>query len=147
MMMARMDPELSWASFLIVRLLRCWAAAREASEPALPKLVELGTRLGLTGQSAVALGSLFQLTEGVLERPLRTNCCCERGLSGDERAILLMVSAAPCVGISDTSQVMPHGLPAALRWSIASVRQLIGGDAAPETRLPGRECPFAEERS
>lgn len=143
MLMGRIEPELNWSAFVTIRLLRRWVATRDRDEAPLPNLVELGTNLGVSVGAAVALGSLFQLTEGCLGRKLQAECCCSEVISSDERAVLLMLAIAPAPGSRGASSQIPHGLPGALAWAITSVRRLLGDR---EYRLlagtPAR-CPFA----
>jgi hypothetical protein len=124
-----------------VRLLRRWAAARAAAEPRLPSLVALGRELGIPAQAALALASVFELTESCLERPLEAECCCSPRLTADERAILLLLASRSLPAPPYASHTMPHGLPAALAWAVGSARHLLDweedGPAA-----SGRACPF-----
>ena len=46
-----------------LRLLRRWAAARMSGAAALPSLVTLSQQIGVPAEAAIALASVFQLTE------------------------------------------------------------------------------------
>lgn len=74
MLLTRIEPVPGWGSFVAVRLLRRWTAARVAEQSPLANLVEFGASMGLSPHVAVALASLFQLTESCLGRRLRTEC-------------------------------------------------------------------------
>ena len=143
MLMERIPPRLDWTRSVTIRLLRRWAAARDAEQLPLPSLVRLAGELGMGPQAAVALASMFQLTEACLGRPLVAECCCSAETGPDEQALLMMLALAPEPGHPGATPAIPHGLPGALAWAIASVRRLVGDEAglavAPR---PGR-CPFA----
>lgn len=122
----------------IVRLMRRWAAGDGGEGRQLPGFVAFAGTIGVEPVSAIAIASLFQLTEACLDRPLVAECCCSRRLSRDERAILLMLATArPHQGFPP----IPHGLPGALLWAIESVRKLTDEVAAPMRQRPTR-CPF-----
>lgn len=125
----------------IVRLLRRWSAEGQGVGRQLSDFVAFAQTLGVQPVPAVAIASLFQLTEACLGRPLEAECCCSRQLSRDERAILLMLSAAPAAHPHRPSSQIPHGLPGALVWAIESVRKLCGDFAAPAAHRPAT-CPF-----
>ncbi len=144
MFMAPIEPPREAAprrqGYLVVRLLRRWAAGREAGEPQLPSLVRFAQELGVEAQAAVAVASLFQLTESCLGRPLQAECCCSRRLSSDERAVLLMLDAAAARSPLTPASI-PHGLPGALLWAVEIVRQLLGINAWAGMTTHAR-CPF-----
>jgi hypothetical protein len=134
-------PALTWSEFVVVRLLRRWAAARANQDNSLPALVELAADLGEPTETAIALHSLFQLTEACLERPLEAECCCSRTLSRDERAVLTLLAKAPGRAPPLSSVDVPHGLPGALLWAAATVRTLLGPARSTAAWRPTR-CPF-----
>jgi hypothetical protein len=143
MLMSRIKAELEWSDLVTVRLLRRWVAAREAHEHALASLVELTGELGLPPQVAVALGSLFQLTENCLGRPIEAECCCSRSIGSDERAILLMIALGSGETLPLASETIPHGLPAVLAWAVMSVRRVLREEQPfPRTELRLSRCPF-----
>lgn len=146
-MMVRIDPEVGDAERIVVRLLRRYAVCRQVGEQPLPSLTRLGGELGIPAPAVVALASVFQLTEGCLGRSLVPECCCNPMLSADERALLLLLkrtNAEPALGSSD----IPHGLPGALVWAVASMRRLLN-PSFPE-RMNGASrpsmatCPFTK---
>jgi hypothetical protein len=141
MLMGPIEPEMSWASLVTVRLLRRWVAVRALGRPALAGLVEIAGELGVSANVAIALGSVFQLTEACLERPLEAECCCAALLSRDERAVLLMLGASAMLRPPSTPRGIPHGLPAALGWAIESARRMLGQDGGFDLAEPDR-CPF-----
>lgn len=141
MLMERIEA-LGWSGLVIVRLLRRWVAARHAGLDAMPSLVGLATELGRSPQLAIALHSLFQLTESCLGRPLEAECCCSHSLGSDESAVLLMIAAAPAPGTPIASQDIPHGLPGALSWAAASVRCSLGTMQQIESHRTPTRCPF-----
>ena len=126
MLITRTEAQLCWSAFVIVRLLRRWAAARAMEGNSLPSMVELAVEIGEPTEVAVALHSLFQLTEACLARPLEAECCCSRDLSSDERAVLVLLAKAPAQAPPLTSEEVPHGLPGALLWAAAAVRTFLG---------------------
>jgi hypothetical protein len=143
MHIGRVESKLGWNDLVTVRLLRRWAAARAELGNPLPSLVALAHELGCPAEAAVALGSLFQLTEGCLGRPLEAECCCSRSVGTDERALLLMIAAAPAPGLPAAPREIPHGLPGALAWAASSVRRLLGPSPAASPRAFAGRCPFA----
>jgi hypothetical protein len=142
MLMSPIERSPDWTSFVVVRLLRRWSAQAGGDGSRLPSLVALAAELGVTGQAAVAVASLFELTEASLGRPLAAECCCSRALSRDERAVLRMLSAALPPSPHSATATVPHGLPGALLWAVASVRKLLPcPEHAVEEQGTG-ECPF-----
>lgn len=126
MLMEKIERPLEWSDLIVVRMLRRWVAARESEQKQLPSLVGLAAELRQSPQVAVALDSLLQLTEDWLGRPLRVECCCSQHLGPDERAILLMIAAAPALGQPLAPPGLPHGLPGALSWAATSLKLAIG---------------------
>lgn len=141
MLMTPIEPMLPAASHRIVRLMRRWAAARDLGPARLPSMVQLAARIGVSPEAAIALASMFQLTEACLGRPLAVECCCSHKLGSDERATLMMLAAAP-VRPHQAFPLIPHGLPGALAWAVASVRRLIGEVEWRPAASP-RGCPFS----
>ena len=142
MFMAPIEPSPGRSPYVVVRLLRRWAAAGVADDR-LPSLVRLGTRLGIGAHAAVAVASLFQLTEACLGRALVAECCCSPHLSRDERAILALLAAEMPSRPNQASASIPHGLPGALVWAVASVRQILG-EPMQSVAASMRHCPFAD---
>lgn len=142
MLMRPMDFRLEWTDLVAVRLLRRWAAAREAQERQLPSLVQLADRLGYPAELAIAMGSLFQLTESCLGRPLRAESCCSPEIGTDERAVLTMLAATPEPGRPAASATIPHGLPGALVWAAATVRRALGTPVEATMPAVPATCPF-----
>ena len=141
MFMAPIEPFPPRQGHRIVRLMRRWAAQRHEESRQLAGFVSFAGTIGVQPIAAVAIASLFQLTEACLGRSLIAECCCSRRLSRDERAILLMLSTAPAAHPHQSCSQIPHGLPGALLWAIESVKKLTREFAAPApTRLP--ICPF-----
>lgn len=141
MFMAPIEPLPPRHGHRIVRLLRRWAAEGREERRQLAGFVAFAGTIGVQPVAAVAVASLFQLTEACLGRSLIGECCCSRRLSRDERAILLMLATAPPAHPHQSYPQIPHGLPGALLWAIESVRKLTGEFAAPEpSGLP--RCPF-----
>lgn len=132
MLETRLEPEREWWQLVVVRLLRRWSAANATGANSLPAVFELASALGVRSSAAVALASLYQLTESCLERRIVTECCCSPQIAGDERAILMLIAAAPAPGEALASLHIPHGLPGALAWAAAAVRH--------ELALESREC-------
>lgn len=133
MRMERIGSDMLWSDFLVVRMLRRWAAVRSLGEKALPNLVRLAGELGEQPQVAISLHSLFQLTESCLRRPLEPECCCTKRVSRDEEALLVLIGCVP--------ERIPHGLPGVLAWAAVTVRLMLGRTAgAPQAAPP--TCPF-----
>lgn len=143
MLMAKIDASAHWRHFLVVRLLRRWGAEGAAGGAQLPSLVGLASELGERPETAIAVASLFQLTESCLGRPLRAECCCSHELGGDEQAILLLLDAASGLAPGRSTAAIPHGLPAALAWAAKSVRLLLGETRCGPIASP-RSCPFGD---
>lgn len=139
MRMEAVTAEMGWSEWLVVRLLRRWAAAGESGDP-ITGLMELAETMGVAPDAALAVASLLQLTEAHLARPLVAECCCSNSLAADERAILLLLVTPTGIGDPHATPTIPHGLPAALRWAVASVRRLMGLDG-PATAAT-TSCPF-----
>lgn len=138
---APIKSDLPWLDFMVLRLLRRWGAARSVGESSLPSMVELIGELGGPADAAVALHSVFQLTENCLGRPLQVECCCNRGTTADERAMIMLIGTAPLNGPTLTSPAVPHGLPSALCWAVASTRIMLGARSYSQTS-PIAQCPF-----
>lgn len=134
---ARIHPHLAWSDFVILRLFRRFAASRDLNENPMPPMVTLAAEIGTTAQAAIALFSLFQLSEATLGRPLVAECCCSRDLSPDERAIIAMFAAG-----QPTSWAIPHGLPGALCWALRSAAHALGPWPDALDAIPARTCPF-----
>jgi hypothetical protein len=143
----RVESGLDWSDVVTVRLLRRWVAARAELGNPFPSLVALAHQLDCPAEAAVALGSLFQLTEGCLGRPLEAECCCSRSVGEDEKAVLLMIAAAPDLDQPAATREIPHGLPGALVWAASSVRRLLGPNAAEPLATQAGGCPFGRATS
>lgn len=143
--MMHIEPQLADTERVVVRLLRRYAVCRQLDEQPLPSLTGLGNELGIQPCAVIALASVFQLTEGCLGRSLIVECCCNRSLSADERAMLVLLASATGAGPIHTSREIPHGLPGALVWAVASTRRLFD-PAFPKraVRRLSKRCPFAE---
>lgn len=139
-MFAPVTAEGSRAEYALMRLARRYAASRSTGGPVLPPLVALAERLGATAEGAVAAASLFELTEAVLGRPLRTGRSCDPQPSADERALSLLLAHAPRAGPVHTTRAVPHGLPGVLVWAATCVRLALGAPAKPDG-VPAA-CPF-----
>ena len=138
MFMAPIQPPLGHR---MVRLMRRWTAEAREGGPQLAGFVTFAATLGIQPMAAVAIASLFQLTEACLGRSLVAECCCSRRMSRDERAILLLLGTARPAHPHQSFPQIPHGLPAALLWTVESVRKLTGDFADLATARPAR-CPF-----
>jgi hypothetical protein len=145
MLIERIMAERSWSEFIVIRMFRRWAAARDAERSPVASLVELATGLGESAVLAVAFDSLFQLTEACLGRHLLAECCCSPALSPDERALLLMIAAAPAPGGPATCAAIPHGLPGALAWAAASLKSLLGDRLEVGAAWQAMRCPFSPD--
>lgn len=142
MLVGAIEPAMPGPALKIVRMLRRWCAVGSLGERRLPAMVKLGARIGFPPETAIAVASLFELTEACLGRPLRAACCSSVSLSGDERAILALLAAPVASRPHQAFPPIPHGLPGALSWAVASVRRLLG-DIETQADIPARRCPFA----
>ena len=124
----------------VVEALRCYAKARRELRPVLPDLVAIAGRSGLAAPAMVALGSVFELTEGCLGRSLATGG--PGRLSRDERAVLRLLDCADMADPASGSAAVPHGLPGVLIWAIRSARRLWPGARPAPPRAAGATCPF-----
>ena len=138
--------ERTWSELVVVRLLRRWASVRGNADAVLPNMVALGSELGATPHAAVALASVFQITEALLGRPLAGGRSCDARLGRDERATLLLLKQPDDVGTVATTRAVPHGLPGVLVWAVRAARIAL---ADAELSLPGplrradrASCPF-----
>lgn len=141
MLMTSIEPPAPRSSHRIVRLFRRWAAGAELGPARLPAVVRLCRKIGIAPEAAIALASMFQLVEACLGRPLEAECCCSPSLSRDERALLMMLAAPLAAGPHRAFPAIPHGLPGALHWAIASVRALLGPTFGVQVPDVGK-CPF-----
>lgn len=142
MLIGKIEPDLAWRDFVVLRMLRRWVAAKAAQRRPLPSLMSLATELHQPFEIAVALDSLFQLTEGCLDRELRAECCCCRELVADERAVLALIATAPPPFAGQASPAIPHGLPGVLCWAVATVRAALGHTPTDSARYASARCPF-----
>lgn len=141
MQFGRIESSLAWHEFIVLRMFRRWVAARDAELQPLPNLVEFARQIEQPFEVAVALDSVFQLTESCLGRPLVAECCCSREIVADERAILMLIASAPSgVSAGQSSRTIPHGLPGALCWAVHIFRDFVGLSAqfGPRALI----CPF-----
>lgn len=136
----RIAPDLTWSAFVAVRLLRRWAASIETEANPLPAMIGLAQELGQEASAAIALHSLFQFAEAALGRRLEAECCCSQFLSRDKQVILALLAVSPGHRLPFAPQVIPHGLPGALRWAIASARIALAMPV--EVVRPPARCPF-----
>jgi hypothetical protein len=125
MLMQSVKAESDWTSYLAAGLLRRWAALRRSGEAALPGLVATAAGLGTTPIIAVAFGSVFQLTEACLGRPLDMEGCCTPEPRPDAHAVLHMLDAQQGAGMALDLRGATPGLFGALVSAIASVRRLL----------------------
>jgi hypothetical protein len=140
----RIELGLAWTDYIVLRLLRRWVASRAMAEKALPSLIELAAELGEAPEAAISLHSVFQLTEGCLGRPLRSECCCSPSLAPDECAILTLLATVPPPGSGTGSTDIPHGLSGALGWAVVSARIALGIPPRPASAAFSR-CPFERD--
>lgn len=125
MLMQPIELKPAWDRNVVASLLRTWAAQHRSGEGALPGLVESAAKLGMTSLLAVALGSVFRLTEACLGRPVNLERCCTPDLSGDARAVIHMLSRAQSDGPPAALRDAPPGLFNALASAVASARWLL----------------------
>lgn len=131
----------------VVEALRCYAQARQHDRPALPAMIALAEDSGLSAPAAVALGSVFEITEGCLGRRLVPGEMGAHILSGDEQAVLRLLACPDAIGSHRGTAAIPHGLPGVLVWAIRSARRLWPGarTAGPATRET--RCPFGGHKA
>jgi len=102
--------------------MRRWASIRATGKQTLPNVVGHANALGASAELAVSLTSVFELAEALLEHPLATERASGGRLTSDERAVLLLLAAAPAAGPIVTTRVVPHGLPGVLVWAARAAR-------------------------
>ncbi|NNM78539.1 hypothetical protein HJG53_16755 [Sphingomonas sp. ID1715] len=142
MLIGGVEATLEWSDLVAVRLLRRWAICRGNANNPLPRMVELAKALGVSPEAAVALASLFQLTEGCLSRALHVESCLSGSIGSDERAVLLLIASAPEPGRPLASETIPHGLSGALAWAAWTVRRLLGDPGHARGPIAPVHCPF-----
>ena len=136
--------ELTTSERIVIRALRRWCACQIAEEPALPSLVALCSELNVGASAALALGSLFELTEACLGRPLEGECCCSPMLTPDEQAVLLLLANAVRRRPTEAAAAVPHGLPGVLTWAALAAKRELGGTISMPKPVP-TACPFGIE--
>ncbi|WP_164549753.1 hypothetical protein [Altericroceibacterium xinjiangense] len=141
MEMSVIKSELLWCDFIVLRMLRRRHAAVEAGEREIPNLIDLSAELGVTPEAAIALHSVFQLTEGCLGRPLEAECCCSQTIGPDERAILALMASACGKPPACATRSLPHGLPGALAWAVETARRLLNAPLPYAGPASDRSCP------
>ena len=125
-----------------IMAMRCYAAALDYAEPVLPSMVEMGRRRGINPPAAIALASVFQITEACLGRRLIAGPGRGASLSDDENAVLLMLRVGANLGSHVGSETVPHGLPGVLVWAIRSARRLCRIADGPTSLAHDTACPF-----
>lgn len=131
----------------VVEALRCYALARRDGRPALPAMIALAEGSGLSAPAAVALASVFEITESCLDRRLVPGEGAH-ALSDDERAVLRLIACPDAVGSHRGSATVPHGLPGVLVWAIRSARRLWPGARATFEPVAGSAtCPFGGRKA
>lgn len=139
--------DLAWHDFVALRMLRRWVAARDAHESPLRSLGTLGRELNLSADLAVAFDSLFQLVEDRLGRALNTECCCNREMSADERAVLILIATVSQSSRGHpSSAAMPHGISGPLCWAVGAVRSSLGSSMIAPSPSFTMGCPFIRSR-
>ncbi|MEO1044566.1 MAG: hypothetical protein AAFX04_03915 [Pseudomonadota bacterium] len=134
-------------SEIIVRLFRCWSAARSMGCNPLPEMHNAIAFFKPAPELGSACESLFCLTEALLGRILEPGYSCSPTLSRDERALLLLLRLTPSAGHIHTSRAIPHGLPTALQCAAWSVLRALGDVLSPdpenaELYVSAGTCPF-----
>ena len=94
MFMQPLRSEQKWTTFILSNLLESWSESRMSGAAPLPALIELAPKLGISSLSAAAFGSVFELAEACLGRPLQVERCCSDSLHADERALIRMLQTA-----------------------------------------------------
>ncbi|HET6535113.1 MAG TPA: hypothetical protein VFG41_02930 [Sphingomicrobium sp.] len=92
MFMKPLKAEQSWTTYILSTLLENWSTSRASGAAPLPALIELAHRLDISSILAVALGSVFDLAEACLGRPLSVQHCCSDDLRPGEWALIHMLN-------------------------------------------------------
>ncbi|MEM1132111.1 MAG: hypothetical protein AAGH53_04175 [Pseudomonadota bacterium] len=129
-------------SEIVVRLFRCWSAARVLGENPLPGMQKAIAFYSPAPELSSACESLFCLTEALLGRGLVAGHSCSSVLSRDERALLMLLRHAPQAGHIHTSRAIPHGLPTALQLAAWSVLRALGEVLSDNTTANDNVQPF-----
>ncbi|MDT9599917.1 hypothetical protein [Sphingosinicella rhizophila] len=125
MLMQPIDAETDWTSYVVLSLLRKWAVLPRSGEARLPGLVETAGNLGTSSLAAIAVGSVFELTEACLGRPLGMERCYACSLAEDEKTVVGMLGIGSDRGLP-IARDMPIGLLNALSVAAVSARRLLG---------------------
>ena len=123
--MQPLKAEQKWTTFVLANLLQKWSAARASGTAPLPALVELAPDLGIPSGLAAAFGSVFELAEACLDRPLRVEQCCSAGLQDGERALIHMLQTASSEEGAAVFGEKSRGLADALLVAATSANRLL----------------------
>jgi hypothetical protein len=125
MYMKPLTAEQSWTTYVLSMLLENWSASRAAGTAPLPALINLARKLGISTISAAAFGSVFDLAEACLGRPLSVKRCCSDDLPAGEWALIHMINAGVREGDAAALDAAPVGLVDALVAAATSARRLL----------------------
>lgn len=120
-----LDPKQNWTTFIISNLIEKWSEARAAHEFPLPKLVELAPKLGISSGLAAAFGSVFELAEACLGRPIVVDRCCGEQLDAAEQSLIQMLQTASAEGPARMFGQLSSELGEALAVATKSVSLLL----------------------
>jgi hypothetical protein len=125
MFMKPIEAEQSWPTYVLAKLQESWSASRAARAAPLPALIQLAHRLGISSISAAAFGSVFDLAEACLGRPLSVKQCCSDDLQSGERALIHLLDAGTQEGDAAALGAASHELFDALVAAATSARRLL----------------------
>lgn len=125
MYMKPLKAEKSWTTYILSTLLENWSTSRAAGTAPLPALIELAHKLGISSISAAAFGSVFDLAEACLGRPLSVKRCCSDDLRAGEWALIHMLNASVREGDVAAFDAASGELIDALVAAATSARRLL----------------------
>ena len=125
MLMQPLQAEQKWTTFILSNLIQKWSAAREAGIAPLPALIEIAPGLGIPSGLAAAFGSVFELAEACLGRPLKVEQCCSASLQDGEQTLIRMLQTASSEGAAAVFGEKSRGLADALVVAATSANRLL----------------------
>lgn len=117
MMMQPLKADQKWTTFILANLLESWSASRRRGVAPFPILFELAPKLGIPTALAAAFGSVFELAETCIGRPLNIERCCSTELMAPEQALIRMLqtgsAAEGLAAFGDASRELAEALATA----------------------------------
>ena len=125
MFMQPLKADQKWTTFILSNLLENWSESRRTGVAPLPVLFELAPKLQIPTGLAAAFGSVFELAETCLGRPLNIKHCCSADLEPPEQALIRMLqSGSAAEGVAAFGNAAPE-LAEALATAATSASRLL----------------------